>query len=438
MINQQLIDFIKKQSQGGLTRAKISSDLLANGWSAQDIEDGFKAANVPIPSTAPMVEIKKLESHHIVRKIFFILLVLVLLGGGASAYYYKDTLVKIPVIENILVSMNIQLPQTDVVQEVPQVPQVAPQPKVETQGVIPQPVAVNTEPSISTYTDLSSLYSFNYPSNEKIIEKTNSTVSLSIDKDSNPVAVIMVALDINSKFLTELKKAAKYQKSSYGNIGIYPTDKYVATIKNKTSTVYNSAYVINLGTYNNTNLSILFNVTANVNDQLINSQIEENVKSITINKEKIITVIENLLAEKNSTAVVAQKPVITTPITQKPAVTTPVVEKPVTTTPAVAPVVAPAKTVQTTVLTDTQIEKILKNTRLEAEVYYWNSESYAGFCKSSDYTSLVKSVKQADLNCKDSKDTYAISSVISDGYWCVDNTGYDDKSSLNTGTVCIK
>ena len=43
MINQQLLDFIKHQLQLGLTKKKIPNDLLTNGWTLQDIEEGFRA-----------------------------------------------------------------------------------------------------------------------------------------------------------------------------------------------------------------------------------------------------------------------------------------------------------------------------------------------------------------------------------------------------------
>ena len=55
MINQPLLDFIKQQLQVGLTKEKISSDLLKNGWTLQDIEEGFKAVVVPIPTVTPPV-----------------------------------------------------------------------------------------------------------------------------------------------------------------------------------------------------------------------------------------------------------------------------------------------------------------------------------------------------------------------------------------------
>jgi hypothetical protein len=47
MINQQLLYFLKQQLQLGLTREKITSDLLASGWINQDIEEGFQAISTP-------------------------------------------------------------------------------------------------------------------------------------------------------------------------------------------------------------------------------------------------------------------------------------------------------------------------------------------------------------------------------------------------------
>ena len=54
MINQPLLDFIKQQLQVGLTKEKISNDLLRNGWTLQDIEEGFRVA-VPTPTATPPV-----------------------------------------------------------------------------------------------------------------------------------------------------------------------------------------------------------------------------------------------------------------------------------------------------------------------------------------------------------------------------------------------
>ena len=104
MINQQLLDFIKQQLSSGSTKEKISSDLLANGWTAQDVQEGFNALTIPatpvssVPSTPATPSFVQKKSHS-GMKIFFTVLVLFLLAGGASAYYFKDRLVKLPIIQ---------------------------------------------------------------------------------------------------------------------------------------------------------------------------------------------------------------------------------------------------------------------------------------------------------------------------------------------------
>ena len=51
MINQQLLDFIKQQLQLGKDKETISKELLANGWKAEDVEEGFRTF-IQIPSLA--------------------------------------------------------------------------------------------------------------------------------------------------------------------------------------------------------------------------------------------------------------------------------------------------------------------------------------------------------------------------------------------------
>ena len=41
MINQQILDYIKQQSQQGVSNDEIKKSLLANGWSSTDIEEAF-------------------------------------------------------------------------------------------------------------------------------------------------------------------------------------------------------------------------------------------------------------------------------------------------------------------------------------------------------------------------------------------------------------
>jgi len=95
MINQQLADFIKQSLRKGSTKEKISSDLLANNWTAQDIEEGFNSINISTPaeqysnfSTKAPIKMWKI--------IMVSLLGVVIIGGGiylfAKFFNSKGTL----------------------------------------------------------------------------------------------------------------------------------------------------------------------------------------------------------------------------------------------------------------------------------------------------------------------------------------------------------
>jgi len=57
MINQQLLDYIRQQLTGGVAREIIKTNLMSQGWSEQDITEGFmtieKSTATPVPP-APM------------------------------------------------------------------------------------------------------------------------------------------------------------------------------------------------------------------------------------------------------------------------------------------------------------------------------------------------------------------------------------------------
>src|SRR3989344_1303634 len=75
MVNRELLDFIKTQLQAGTTKEKISNDLLANGWGAGDVEEGFRATNpipdlsgIPTPSNVPInsnVNLSSAQTRHL-------------------------------------------------------------------------------------------------------------------------------------------------------------------------------------------------------------------------------------------------------------------------------------------------------------------------------------------------------------------------------------
>lgn len=155
MINQQLTDFIKQQLQQGLDKEKISGELLANGWTKEDIEEGFKAIDAKVitlnsnpistPSSAdsslPSVKVK----NHSGRKIFFIVLVLLLLAGGASAYYFRDNLINLPIVKNIFPSVNTVALQNDVT--TPTIPDTTQQQNSATQTSDTQAVTQTEQPN---------------------------------------------------------------------------------------------------------------------------------------------------------------------------------------------------------------------------------------------------------------------------------------------------
>jgi hypothetical protein len=165
MINQPLLDFIKQQLSKGLTKEKITSDLLANGWDTEDVNEGFAAIvpkvspvpaptpnsnptpvsaptaapvaapiSTPISNVAPSInnpvsptvnlsmgsfippsyheisssiapvqaKIQVKTKSHTGRNIFLTILVLFVLAGGASAYYFRDKIVNLPIVKSIL------------------------------------------------------------------------------------------------------------------------------------------------------------------------------------------------------------------------------------------------------------------------------------------------------------------------------------------------
>jgi hypothetical protein len=93
---------------------------------------------------------------------------------------------------------------------------------------------------------------------------------------------------------------------------------------------------------------------------------------------------------------------------------------------------------------DVMIKSRLVAARNTAEVYYSNSNSYAGFCTTAQsYKDIKQEMTQYQtykytLSCNDSKTAYAVSSdLMVGGYWCIDSTGYQGKvTAPNTQTYC--
>jgi len=426
MINQQLLDFIKQQLQVGLTKEKISSQLLTNGWTPQDIEEGFRATVLPMPTTTPPVSpysgasyiqntnpVKTAEiqqqtfqpqvqqifstrtENHSNKKLFLIILIFILLATGASAYYFKDNLISLSIIKNLFPSENTTLlPEAPIQNDNTQAVIPTEQPNSATSAT--QPTNVTTDSSLSIYNDPNGLYSFSYPKGAEIeYEGIYPSVYMTTFQ-ANINSIISIVSDVNNIMFNSLATDKDHQKSSFGNISTYPVYKYkyINTSKDFPN-IGSTVYMIDLGTYNNTKLKILFNVLTGTDDSKTTDQIEKIVKSFIINKNNIASAIKILLVKLNESQNYSN---------------------------------------------DISVRENLKKILAPAEIYYEKSNSYAGFCKSSDYLEVTKSItKSTILNCKDSADAYAIMAPISSGYWCVDSTGYNNNASLkNTTTSCVK
>lgn len=115
MINQQLLDFIRQQSQQGATKEQISGALTAKGWPAADIAAAF-SSSFPASQSATLVNTMPAQSFSApaanrAKKIWPLVILLIIigglaLGGGAWAYWYY-----FPSPERVLQKMMLKLPE---------------------------------------------------------------------------------------------------------------------------------------------------------------------------------------------------------------------------------------------------------------------------------------------------------------------------------------
>jgi len=84
MVNQQLLDYIKQQTQqASVNRDEIKKTLLAAGWQAPDVDEAFKSLTV---AASPLIKKFKLDKKILII-VVAIVLGLSLVGGGVFAYF---------------------------------------------------------------------------------------------------------------------------------------------------------------------------------------------------------------------------------------------------------------------------------------------------------------------------------------------------------------
>jgi hypothetical protein len=91
MVNQQLLDYIKKQSQQGINNEQIKQSLQSNGWQNVDIEEAFNSINYPVQGQ-PISNFSNLASVRIWKIIVASLVGVIVIGGGV--YFTGQTIFK--------------------------------------------------------------------------------------------------------------------------------------------------------------------------------------------------------------------------------------------------------------------------------------------------------------------------------------------------------
>lgn len=86
MVTQELIDYIRRKQENGISKIQIEQALTAKGWSKEDIKKGFYAYKLLI-SPEPKSFVSKKKSSGF-GKIFFIFLLIITLS---FALYYLST-----------------------------------------------------------------------------------------------------------------------------------------------------------------------------------------------------------------------------------------------------------------------------------------------------------------------------------------------------------
>ncbi|MBU1102683.1 hypothetical protein KJ853_03460 [Patescibacteria group bacterium] len=93
MVNQELIDFIKKSKETGQTDEQIKSTLLAKGWQEIDIDESFKSADATqnysdiLYSKTEDRESVASKSRNTSKKMLIIVVMVLVAGLGATAYF---------------------------------------------------------------------------------------------------------------------------------------------------------------------------------------------------------------------------------------------------------------------------------------------------------------------------------------------------------------
>lgn len=279
----------------------------------------------------------------------------------------------------------------------------------------PVKTAVDTKAPSATsslvYTQSSGLYSFTYPKTSGLnpnftilvgnkgfysVPPNVSPNTLYIPSDPNTVQYTGVSLEIfgsasaivanfailadsNNTLLNKILAVTKnggvqYIKSSFGNVSGFPVDVYTISTATAQGQI---AYVINLGQYQNTTMSLVILDIGSTPPLAKNiPTVETFVRSFVINSSVVQKYLQSLPALLSKAS-------------------------------------------------DASITSKFMQARMDAETYSGKQSnySYSGFCTSSNFIIIKNSVSPASVSCQDSVTAYAASVQLSGGYLCFDSTG---------------
>lgn len=262
------------------------------------------------------------------------------------------------------------------------------------------PVGLSDSSKYNSYTSYTGVFSIKYPttwlpSSFNPYYEFLALISKPFDERKISIS-FFITLDKDGILLNELKKDESFTQvgGSFNKIDGYLTDTYQGQ--------NGKFYVINLGQYDKTPASIITGLiisSGNPTEQeyaKLLKDVENVVKSITIDKNKIQEMVKRANTAQNEAHVKGS---------------------------------------------DAVIKANLNNARAMAELYYDKTKSYSGFCKSEDYSKIadaIKKVSPATIVCRDSKESYVFSSpLVTGGFFCVDSTGMATNSkAMNTENAC--
>ncbi|MCX6794663.1 MAG: hypothetical protein NTY31_01560 [Candidatus Falkowbacteria bacterium] len=159
MVNQQLLDYIKQQTQQGVNNEQIKQSLLANGWQNIDIEEAFNSINYSAQGQ-PISNFSNKAPVQIWKIIIVSLIGAVAIGGGI--YFASKTFSKSKEVPKVSNEVLNQSPTSKPIETV----KPSEQPVKEAQSQNPEIVFADKLNSCTKYK-----ITFKHPITGEILEK---------------------------------------------------------------------------------------------------------------------------------------------------------------------------------------------------------------------------------------------------------------------------